>query len=238
MSLLLALDLLGLLGLVVVGGLVLHHHARQDSRRLAAAQTLIDRQIESADALRRDLSQELHDDLLQRLFGLALDLDAGQVPKSALTGRLRDITVDLRRLAHSLHPADLAALGLTESLGGLVAEWQARTTATLKLEIAVQRAVPDAWVLTVFRWFQEAIGNAVQHASAERIVVRLLEHSEHLCLEVEDDGIGFSFQLPSVGAGMGLSSLRNRLIALGGKTVVRTEIGGGTTIRGGVPWPG
>ncbi|MDZ4257349.1 MAG: ATP-binding protein [Gemmatimonadales bacterium] len=236
-TLFLILNVIGLLGFMSLAGAVILRHARRDIRRLAAAQALIDRQIESADALREELSRELHDDLLQRLYGLALDIEAGQLPGGVMAGRLHEIAVDIRRLAHALHPADLSMVGLDGALEGLVREWQARTTAVLKLEVILERPIPDAWVLTLFRWFQEALANAVKHAAAQHIVVRLEERGGRLCLEVADDGTGFGFRMASVGKGMGLSSLRNRLISLGGQTVVRTEVGRGTTVRGGIPWP-
>jgi signal transduction histidine kinase len=88
----------------------------------------------------------------------------------------------------------------------------------------------------VFRIAQEALQNALRHAGAERIEVRLEDGGGRLALSVADDGRGFDTAAPEVrGRRLGLTSMEERATELGGHLAIESQPGAGTTVRLDVP---
>jgi len=88
----------------------------------------------------------------------------------------------------------------------------------------------------VFRVAQEALQNAVRHAAAQRIEVRLANGAGRLVLEVSDDGTGFDPVAPGVRSRrLGLTSMEERAAALGGSLAIESAPGDGTRVRLEVP---
>jgi signal transduction histidine kinase len=84
----------------------------------------------------------------------------------------------------------------------------------------------------VFRIAQEALENALRHADAERLRLRLAAADGRLELTVSDDGVGFDPTAPSVRSRrLGLTSMEERAQALGGTLTIESEPGRGTTVR-------
>ncbi len=88
----------------------------------------------------------------------------------------------------------------------------------------------------MLRIAQEALGNALRHAAAEHICVKLENGGERLVLSVSDDGCGFDPKGPEVrGQRLGLTSMQERATELGGTLSVDSKLGSGTTVRLEVP---
>jgi signal transduction histidine kinase len=85
------------------------------------------------------------------------------------------------------------------------------------------------------RVVQEALTNARRHSGAERVSVALRRDGGDLVAEISDDGRGFD---PQSSSGVGLSSMRERAAALGGRLEVESEPGHGTAVRLRVPHGG
>jgi signal transduction histidine kinase len=133
---------------------------------------------------------------------------------------------ELRELAHGLHPAVLSQAGLAPALES-VAE---RLPLPVRIEIPARR-----WGQTVetAAYFVacEALTNAVKHAAATQVSVRVSEESGGLHLTVTDDGAGGA----DPRAGSGLTGLRDRIAALGGTCAIDSPPGAGTTIAVTIP---
>lgn len=86
----------------------------------------------------------------------------------------------------------------------------------------------------LFRVAEEALSNALQHAGASRIALRLTAAPDRVMLEVVDDGRGFGVR-PEEGRGFGLTGMRERLRLLGGDLQVRSAPGAGASVRATVP---
>ena len=122
----------------------------------------------------------------------------------------------------------------------LVRKANARSDAEIRLE-----APPDARrlrsevELAAYRIAQEALNNAIQHAQAQRIVVRVAYDSTGVDLVVLDDGIGFELaERPDTytqRGHFGLVGLRERVRQLDGSLDIETETGGGTVLRVRLP---
>ena len=194
---------------------------------------------------RQRLGRELHDGLSQLLTGTKfkvgllkrqverrMPLDAAEI--GGLENEINQALDQTREMARGLNPATLLARGLVAALEDL-----ARTVSrTFQLECVCATAgpvvVPDQEIaLHLYRIAQEAVQNAVHHAKPRQVVIRLAERTGMGCLEVLDDGRGFSpGESP---AGMGLANLQTRAQAIGGRLKIRSRPGGGTAIT--CSWP-
>ena len=199
------------------------------------------------EAERARLARELHDGPVQALIALGQQaemarrlLARGEVDRAtALMESLRQQgmeTVDeLRRLISALRPPYLEDLGFLSALEALVREAASRTDARVELiqEGPVPRCDPEV-ELAAYRIAQEALTNALQHARAQRITVRVRGDEKGLFLAVEDDGVGFTLpprpDLLTRQGHFGLVGMQERATRLGGRLTIETAPGRGTRI--------
>lgn len=183
--------------------------------------------VDAADRERRKIARDLHDGLQVRLVLLALDAQevakvAGE-PAIALRAGIDAAAAELRGLVHAVMPAALVERGLSAATEDLVDRMPLPT----RLELGVtDRTLPPAVESTAYFVVAEGLANALKHARAHRLVVRL-EHAENrLCVEVHDDGVGGAER----GAGSGLRGLADRVDTLGGHLDVHSVAGQGTRL--------
>jgi signal transduction histidine kinase len=111
-----------------------------------------------------------------------------------------------------------------------------RMGASLRLSLDEGVVVPPTTREELVRVVREAVSNATRHGRASGVIVEL-EGGQQLTLRVRDDGCGFDPQVASTN-GFGLTSMRERAEALGGRVEVRSRTGGGTEVEVIVPWNG
>jgi signal transduction histidine kinase len=129
---------------------------------------------------------------------------------------------ELRQIAHGLRPASLDD-GLQAALAALV-----RTIpVTVDMDICADR-LPDDLATTAYYVISEAVANAVKHADASRIGLRVTRNNGHVVVQVSDDGRGGAM----VSAGSGLA---DRVAALGGSLQVDSPAGCGTVVLAALP---
>src|SRR3954468_13940108 len=185
---------------------------------------------------RNRLARELHDSVTQRLFGVKLAAESAATllerdPSKAAVeiarvGELaRGAMEELRAVVFELRPGSLEAEGLATVLRKHVEVLRRVSGVALDLKIRDVPRLAPAPATQVLRIAQEALGNAMRHAEAQRIEVRL----EGLTLTVSDDGVGFD---PAAvrGQRLGLTSMHERATELGG-TLRVTSSDAGTTVR-------
>ena len=86
--------------------------------------------------------------------------------------------------------------------------------------------------LALLRIAHEALHNAVRHAKADHVTVRLAGENGKLVIEVSDDGVGFDPQAPDVRSRhLGLTSMEERARESQGRLKIRSAPGKGTTVR-------
>jgi signal transduction histidine kinase len=195
---------------------------------------------------RRRLRRDLHDGLGAQLAGL--NVQAGTLrrliprdPAAAdelvveLRDELRGAIADIRRLVYDLRPPALDDLGLVEALRRLAERYGSEDVQLRVLVEALENVppLPAAVEVAVYRITQEALTNVVRHAQARTCVVRLTA-DEDVALEINDDGAGIP---KDRGAGVGLSSMRERASELGGRCVVESAPKGGTRVLVRLPLP-
>ena len=192
---------------------------------------------------RNRLARELHDSISQKLFGLVLSAEsAGTLVASDPTEaraeleRLRALAQgaqeELRSLVFELRPPALESEGLAEALRKHVGVLRRVYGREIGLELAgTPRRSPDL-EREVFRIAQEALQNAIRHADAEALRLRLAATDGRLELTVTDDGSGFDPDDPAIRSRrLGLTSMEERAEALGGTLTIESRPGTGTTVR-------
>jgi signal transduction histidine kinase len=196
---------------------------------------------------RNRLARELHDSVTQKLFGVTLTAESASTvierdPNEAkqqlerLQQLAREAMAELRSLIFELRPPEVESEGLATALRKHVDVLQRIHGDAVELTLdgdAAPSATGDAEVLRIA---QEALQNALRHARAAHVDVRLQAHDGHLRLAVTDDGIGFDPADPTLRSQhLGLTSMEERARALGGRLTIASQPGEGTTVTLEVP---
>jgi signal transduction histidine kinase len=211
------------------------------------ALTLIERLITAHEDERRFLARELHDDITQRLAGLAID--AAELPESGSTPTeneasrsfwegLQQLSEDVHNLSYRLHPSVIDDLGLVEALKA-ECERVARVE-SMSVEVHadnLSQSLPKEVALGMYRVAQEALRNIGRHAKASAVQLSLALTDGGLRLAISDDGSGFDLGLHTRRPSLGHASMRERMRSLGGKLDIYSTLGAGTTVVAWVPIP-
>jgi signal transduction histidine kinase len=196
---------------------------------------------------RNRLARELHDAVTQQLFGVVLAApSAGELlargdgtaaeEVERVQALARGAMDELRSVVFELRPASLEAEGLAQALRKHVDVLRRVSGRAIELRIAAPPPLGAPAAGQVFRIAQEALQNALRHAEAERIEVRLEDGAGRLVLTVADDGRGFDPSAPILRSRrLGLTSMEERATELGGRLTVQSHPGDGTTVRLEVP---
>jgi signal transduction histidine kinase len=131
----------------------------------------------------------------------------------------------------------LDELGLLSALRESAAQYQAQGLSDVRIHVDAPEQLaplPAAVEVAVYRVAQEALTNVLKHAQAHTCWLRLAVDAAAgvLCLEVQDDGQGIA---PTHRMGVGLRSMRERALELGGTLTVESGVAGGTQVRARLP---
>lgn len=205
-------------------------------RQLADAR---ERVIQAGDVARQRLERDLHDGAQQRLTAIQVKLALAQEAAEGqdLARQLESIGVDaakavdeLRALARGIYPTVLRDNGLGDALRSVARE--APITVDVIDEAIGRCAEPVE--NAIYFCALEAVQNTIKHAGADAsITLRISRDPGLLRFDFTDDGVGLDTARP--GDGIGMTSMHDRIGAVGGELEVISCPGGGTTIRGAVP---
>jgi signal transduction histidine kinase len=196
---------------------------------------------EAADLERARIERDLHDGAQQRLIALRINLALAEEnlaadPAAALE-RLHelgheadDALEELRSLAQGVYPSLLADRGLDDALRSLAAG------GPVPVHVAVDGLTRHAIEIESAVYFTcvEALQNAMKHAGADAIWIRLEQTPHRLRFEVRDDGAGF---VPDRRGGRGLRNMRDRIEAVRGSLTIDAAPGRGTVVAGSIELP-
>jgi len=213
---------------------LLRGFAASAATAVASAQSVEEQRLrgamEAAESERARWARELHDETLQGLGALRLMLVAARRAHDLdLVGvaidRLEDEIDGLRGLIRELRPAALDELGLGPAIEGL-AERASRgndVEVTTELRLPPHRLPADVEI-AVYRIVQEALTNAVRHASATRVRISVDASADAVLADVRDDGGGFD---PGDRTnGFGLTGMRERVALLRGELEIGSSAAG------------
>lgn len=206
-----------------------------------------------ADAIERErerLGSELHDGLLQELTGIGLmllvltkRLEAASPAEANEAARLSQMLErahgNARDLAKDFYPVELKQHGLLVALAGVASRSQSRTGVhcSVRANRHATATLSEATAVQLYRIAQEAVRNAIKHAHAKQIFIRLGKRKDAWYLTVRDDGIGLaesssktSSKSSSKSGGMGLRIMQYRAQIIHGTLRVVNDERGGTLV--------
>jgi signal transduction histidine kinase len=192
---------------------------------------------------RNRLARELHDTMAHTLSGLSVQLETmkaywdvdRKAAFSILDKSLSSAHLGLeetRRALQALRASPLEDLGLSLAIKTLATDASARANLTLDLSIAdeVPALSPDV-EQCVYRIAQEAVTNAVNHARAQNLAVKLEFDKGTVTLMVHDDGVGFDVEKGNNSSHFGLAGMKERAQLVGGALDISSKSGQGTTVQ-------
>jgi two-component system NarL family sensor kinase len=202
------------------------------------------RRLEAVQAEERNrLAREIHDTIAQDLSAIAFQLEAaeallvqGAEPEriqwsvTAALDLARQGLEEARRSVLDLRAAPLEGRTLPSALAALAAD---SPTVTFDAE-PVTEPIPPAVEVGLYRIAQEALQNALRHAAASRILIRLESSLDKIRLTIEDDGRGFAVD-GAAASRFGLVGMRERARLLGGSFQIESSPGDGTRVTAEVP---
>lgn len=226
----LSVSALTIIGLMVVVVAAFDWHRRQTFRQ---AREWGRHLLKAQEAERGLIARDLHDDIVQRLWSIRFMTQAGRTDEA--DAAVEGVIGDLRRLSHELHPPALPLLQLGEALTGMAERHFANGTPAFEADIPSGTPLDGATALALYRVAQEAFTNIAKHAEAKHVWLTLAMLPGEVCLQIEDDGIGFDEA--KTRHSFGLRGMRERMEMLGGRVSITSSTGQGTTVCATVPTP-
>jgi signal transduction histidine kinase len=206
-----------------------------DARRLAV--------LEERDRIGMDL----HDGIIQSIYGVGLALEGAQLTLNddtqsakerilhAIDG-LNQAIRDIRSYILDLRPRQLGNEGLLNGIKRLIAEYRANTFSEVTFTGSEDtKDLSHTQSLALFHICQEALANVAKHAKAKNVQVAVWTTLERVLLEITDDGKGFDVDQVTASIGHGLANMQTRAHAVGGEVDISSSNTGGTTILVWVP---
>ncbi len=225
---------------------------RVRQRTIALSEEMAERErlereiLDVGERERQRIRNDFHDVLGQHLTATAM---AGQVLKEKLAAKSLPEAADAgsivqlveqgmelnRTLVFGLSPIDMTGDGLMDSLRELAAGVEERSGIRCDFVHEAPVSIQDsATAMHLYRIAQEAANNAVKHAKASRIVIRLLRGGRAITLSVDDNGVGLPEPLPKSN-GMGLRIMRHRAAIIGAACAVQRSADGGVRVACTLP---
>ena len=204
------------------------------------------RAVAAQEIERKRLARELHDETGQALTSILLGLKpleqtAATDEDRAAVASVRELVVstlqDVRRLAVELRPSALDDFGLSTAVERLAETFRDNTGMPVDLEAQLGDArLPTEVETTLYRIVQEALANIVKHAEATHVSIFLTRKENSVAAVIEDDGKGFDTNATGDDT-LGIVGMRERVGIVGGRLVIESAKGSGTTIAAEVPIP-
>ncbi|HMD81310.1 MAG TPA: sensor histidine kinase, partial [Anaerolineales bacterium] len=186
---------------------------------------------------RNRLARDLHDSVKQQVFAISMQLGAAKMSLSetdkayssvAAAERLaQEAGAELTTLIHELRPAGLARKSLIEAIKEHINEWTRQNNIEAEMNISdVSVSLNAEQVL--FRVLQEALANVARHSKAAKVRITLKPENGNVKMMIEDNGIGFDDG--RITKGVGLDSMKERLMAVNGEFEVSRLQSQGTRV--------
>jgi signal transduction histidine kinase len=196
---------------------------------------------------RQRISQDLHDSIIQSLYGISLSLEdlpdvitedpaEGAARADRAIDGIHATIRDIRNFIMGLQPELLSDADLVTGLETLAAEFRANTL--IDLELVIYPALPDVpseHAVHILAITREALSNIARHSKATRATIDLSSSDGMLALVIGDNGRGFDVGAARSSHQRGLGNLRARAEAVGGKLELTSGEGAGTRVTADIP---
>ncbi len=217
---------------------------RQHRKRVKLYNEQLRMEVELLETERARIASDLHDDIGPLLSAIKMNLhlldtsdknDLMIIGKT--TGHIDHTTKRLREIANNIMPYTLQSKGLIKA----VQEMIDLLSAVNHLHFSFNFQLSDTSVskekeIHIYRLLQEVLNNAVKHANATEIDIRIYEEKKHYCVDISDNGAGFD-QLEVINRtkGLGLQNILRRTEIVKGKVYLETAPGKGTSYHFNIP---
>ncbi|TDL33139.1 histidine kinase [Jeotgalibacillus sp. S-D1] len=204
--------------------------------------------IEAQEEERKRLSREIHDgpaqmmanvlmrsDLIEKVYK-SQGADQAIVEIQQLKSMVRSALSEVRRIIYDLRPMALDDLGLIPTLRKYLSSIEEYSNGTKLsfVQIGEESRLNPKYEISIFRLIQESVQNALKHANATEINVKVEIRSNLISIVVKDDGKGFDSAEKKQGS-FGLIGMKERVDLLAGEMAVHSTPGSGTLIMIQVP---
>ena len=236
------LSLVMVIGLAAIG---YRYRVRQLERARIAQESFSRQLLASQEGERRRIAGELHDSLGQNLliiknralFSLTTPTDHDRAIEqlNEISDSASQAIDEVREIAYNLRPYQLDRLGLTKAIQLLVSDASESLPIRFTVEVdQIDGIFSKEAEINLYRIIQECINNIIKHSNATEARVEIRRETDAIYVKVEDNGRGFTRPTDAAEAsnkgGFGLIGLTERVRILGGKHVINSEPGKGTSI--------
>jgi len=209
------------------------------------ARLMVEAQDKAALEERQRLARELHDSVSQAIYGITLGAQAARASMESnqqhaiesldyVLSLAKACHAEMRSLIFALRPESLATEGLVVALHRHASAICARHELHVETVLCEEPDLPFEIKEALYRIAQEALYNIVKHAHAQYIALHLYESDKSIILEVRDDGVGFNTAC-TFPEHLGLQSMHERTVRLGGSIDLKSAPGNGTSILVSIP---
>lgn len=217
----------------------LAHMEELRREREALRRQLLEKVITLQEEERRRIARELHDSTSQNLTSLIVGLrmmetTCRECPAQTRASDLRAIASrtleEVHDLSLRLRPRILDDLGLAAAIERLASEWEKHYRIPVDVAVHLGERLPGEVETALYRIVQEALTNVARHAQASSVGILMERRGDCIRAIVEDDGVGFNPNAKFGERHLGLMGMRERAELLGGKLVIESAPGQGTSI--------
>jgi nitrate/nitrite-specific signal transduction histidine kinase len=192
---------------------------------------------------RQRIARDLHDSVTQEIYGVTMFAEAAsrmlsegkhgeaQAHLKELRLTAQEALGEMRLLIYELRPPVLQRVGLRGALQARLETVEGRSGIETNIEVVGEEDLEVPIQEGLYRIAREALNNALKHAQASNIGVKLAYDGPNASLEIVDDGIGFDASPGTEEGGMGIHGMRERAEQLGAKLTIESAQGQGTSVR-------
>ena len=227
------------LGVLAIGHDITETH--QTGIELRMSVNALHRLVEA----REQMAADLHDGILQSLYGIGLRLEAartdiadnplvrGQLDE--VIGQVKGSMAEMRRFIQDERATGSPTASWEETLAGVLHGLEVAGGPRLRLQVprSLAARVPESFRTEIVFVVREAVSNAMRHSAGTQVAVRLLDQGDRLRLEVEDDGRGLDTKVSP--EGLGLLNMPRRASQMGATLTIHSNPGTGTLVRLALP---
>lgn len=231
----------------------LEQRVRERTRQLEEKQfmnaTLLRKLITSQEDERRRIARELHDESLQTLAALLMNIEMcrlhpemiTQEKVAAMKETVTTVINETTKVIQNLRPTVLDDLGFEAGIIWLIDRnlKEKGITCFVNLRDLVEEKLPPELQVTLFRMLQEVATNIARHAQAENVFISIKNDKKSFIMNIEDDGQGFDtatvFENTRAGRGLGILGMKERAAQVNGKLLVCSTPGHGTCVLCTIP---
>lgn len=222
---------------------------QQLEEKQIANTALLKQLITSQEDERKRIARELHDESLQTLSAILMNIDMcllhpdliNPVKVGAMKDTVMRVINEMSKVIQNLRPTVLDDLGFEAAIVWLVDRnlKDKNIRCYLNMSELAEERIPPEMQITLFRIIQETTMNIARHSEAENVFINIRMTKNKLTVIIEDDGTGFdpasALENLQTGRGLGIRGMKERATQVNGELNICSTVGEGTIVQCSVP---